>query len=330
MKITLKEGDIEFFSDRSKFNWSKGDIIVKAPDHEGLGHGTTNQPEGHGEKIAKASKPKTVPMTHRTKVVKAKEASLTRKLRRKLKEFGQKASAAVLDSLPSSKLGKASDADDAKKAAEAAMEAVDWELLVDPTTDDLDAVVRDGVKEALLRVGITDEGITNQAYEIASEWARDRAAEMIGMKYNDDGDLVADASAEFAISETARAEIADKVETAISEGWAAEDLANEIEDVGSFSAERAMMIARTEIIRANNQGHLIAFRESGVVQEKAWSTAEDGDVCPICTENEDEGAIGLEDNFSSGDDAAPAHPNCRCTIVAVIHDQGTAAQEEGE
>ena len=233
--------------------------------------------------------------------------------------MGRKASEAALSVLD---LGKADEGDKAKAeaAAEAAMNAIDWEALIDPTEEELLAVARDGVREAMLRMGITDEDIINQAYEEAAQWASERSAEMIGMKRNADGDLVPDSKAEFNISETARDEIQSKVETAIQEGWSAQDLADEIEDVGSFSADRALMIARTEIIRANNEGHLIAFRESGVVEMKAWTTAEDGDVCEICQGNEDQGPIPLDDAFESGDDAATAHPNCRCTIIAVIPD----------
>lgn len=65
-------------------------------------------------------------------------------------------------------------------------------------------------------------------------------------------------------------------------------------------------------IRANNQGNLAAYKSvAGICTGKVWSTAGDDLVCEeICSENEDEGPIGLDDDFPSGDDAPPGHPNC--------------------
>ncbi len=85
-------------------------------------------------------------------------------------------------------------------------------------------------------------------------------------------------------------------------------------------------------IRAHGQGQLAAFRQSGVVERKGWSTSEDGDVCEDCTANEDEGDIALEDDFQSGDDAPPAHPNCRCALVAVFppEEEDTTQDDEEE
>jgi hypothetical protein len=42
--------------------------------------------------------------------------------------------------------------------------------------------------------------------------------------------------------------------------------------------------------------------------KKAWEP--DAEACPICEANGDQGAIDLDDDFESGDDAPPAHPNC--------------------
>ena len=272
-------------------------------------------------------------MTHRTKAVRAGEKKLIRVLRRKLKQLATLAAQTALAHIPEWLLNKSDDDAEAARigaaAAQAAVEALDWNILINATEEELDEVSRDGVRQALLRLGITDEGIVDQAFEEASSWAKDRAAEMVGMRYNAADQLEPNPNAEFQIGDAARDEIQAKVEEAIREGWSADDLADEIMSIGSFSEARAEMIARTEIIRANNEGHMIAFRESGVVEQKAWSTAEDGDVCIICTENEDQGAIPLDDSFISGDDAAPAHPNCRCVIVAVIQDEAPEIDSQG-
>lgn len=81
---------------------------------------------------------------------------------------------------------------------------------------------------------------------------------------------------------------------------------------------RALTIARTETMRASNEGQAELWRqaeEKGLLtgtEMKVWITA---DPCPICEELEGE-TVGLNDDFSIGSDP-PAHPNCRCTIGLV-------------
>src|SRR6185312_16021124 len=95
-----------------------------------------------------------------------------------------------------------------------------------------------------------------------------------------------------------------------------------------FSAERAELIARTEIIRANGQGQLAALKSSGVVEKKGWSVSGEATVCDECQANEDAGGIDLDDDFPSGDDAPPGHPCCECALVAVLSDEAEADTED--
>lgn len=82
---------------------------------------------------------------------------------------------------------------------------------------------------------------------------------------------------------------------------------------------RAISIARTEVIRAANEGQLQLWRKS--VREgwlrgdelKQWITTPDERLCPECEALEGE-AVPLEQEFSSGDMAPPLHPQCRCTM----------------
>ena len=93
------------------------------------------------------------------------------------------------------------------------------------------------------------------------------------------------------------------------------ELAGRISESLGFSDARAAMIGRTELIRASNAAALDAYKESGVVDGKSWATAGDDLVEEDCEMNEADGVIPLDDDFSSGDDAPPAHPNtCRCDI----------------
>jgi hypothetical protein len=113
----------------------------------------------------------------------------------------------------------------------------------------------------------------------------------------------------------------------LEQGWSADRLASALMDSSAFGRDRAEMIARTELIRASNQGTLNGFQASGVVLQKEWTTF---DPCPICEENEEQGPIDLGDEFASGDDAPPAHPNCKCALVGLTALDTTTQPETEE
>lgn len=73
--------------------------------------------------------------------------------------------------------------------------------------------------------------------------------------------------------------------------------------------DRAIMIARTESMRAVNQGHLLTFQQYGI-QEVNVNTAGDGHVCPTCSEDASNGPYVI---LSSDCPYLPEHPFCRCT-----------------
>ncbi|MEN6521121.1 MAG: minor capsid protein [Armatimonadota bacterium] len=71
---------------------------------------------------------------------------------------------------------------------------------------------------------------------------------------------------------------------------------------------RMEMIARTEVLRAHNQGR-IKFHSQVGVSRLEWLTMEDERTCPVCGGLD--GKVFDTDHFPS----QPAHPNCRCTSV---------------
>lgn len=112
----------------------------------------------------------------------------------------------------------------------------------------------------------------------------------------------------------------DKVGNIVTARFADGGTVDQIRDdiSGFFDSEsswRAMRIARTEVISSYAEGSLEGYRQSEVVKMKKWLTAGDGNVDPECEMNEADGAIALSDTFSSGDDAPPLHPNCRCVLA---------------
>lgn len=157
--------------------------------------------------------------------------------------------------------------------------------------------------------------ITDLMNENAADWAEKRAAELVGMKYNADGELVENPRAEWAITDGTREQLRADVNNAIQEGLSTSDLSDILQDNYAFSDERADMIGRTEIATAHVEGQMISYRDAGV-EEKEWLLSDE--PCEICEGNADDGVIGIDENFSSGDDAAPAHPNCECDILPII------------
>ncbi|MHB9037070.1 MAG: minor capsid protein [Armatimonadota bacterium] len=96
------------------------------------------------------------------------------------------------------------------------------------------------------------------------------------------------------------------------------DLGSVIEDKESFrnagskvfskAQYRMEMIARTEVLRAHNQGRIKFHKQVGV-QKLEWMTMEDERTCPVC------GALDGKqfdiDKFPN----IPTHPMCRCSCL---------------
>jgi len=101
---------------------------------------------------------------------------------------------------------------------------------------------------------------------------------------------------------------------------------------------RSESIARTEALRASNQGAIEAYKQSGVVKKKVWITHFSSATCDWCKKMHNK-VISLEKNFFNKGDAftilvdgkkrtmkldysdtpcPPVHTRCRCTVAAVI------------
>jgi hypothetical protein len=109
----------------------------------------------------------------------------------------------------------------------------------------------------------------------------------------------------------------------------AQAIVDDLRDSYLFSPERADTVSRTEIAMANSDAAMTTYREAqgiGVSVQKEWILGPD--PCPICGENADAGPIDLDDEFPSGDDTVPAHPNCECAVIPVVGDGSEA--DDGE
>ena len=144
----------------------------------------------------------------------------------------------------------------------------------------------------------------------------------VGTKENPD--WIPNPDAKWQITESTREYLRADATQAIEEGWSTDKLKAELKDNYAFPDARAEMISRTEIARADVEGNMAAYRQSGIVVGKQWILGSEYDDNDECLENAEAGVIPLDAAFPSGDDAPPAHPHCLCDVVPVLID------EEGE
>jgi hypothetical protein len=185
----------------------------------------------------------------------------------------------------------------------------------------LEDAMLSGINTGMLQLALHDTKMISAANKIATDYAKDRAAELVGMKYNAEGELIENPSAEWAISDTTR----DKIKRIVKESFEGEtkikDVAAKIQqalqddEAGIFTDARAKTIANTEVANAQAGGNFEVWKRSGLVGTVKWTVSAD-EPCDICEANKDV-EVEFEDEFPSGDIMPPAHPNCRCVLVAV-------------
>lgn len=215
------------------------------------------------------------------------------------------------------RLGKADDAERQKVLDEvlAAIQAGDVAALVADMQDLLAEVARDGGAEALVQVGIaSDASIVELVNQRAVDYAKDRAAEMVGMQWRG-GELVPNPNAEWRIDEATRELLRADVTDAMDSGLSNSALADLLEQSYAFSPERAETIARTETAYADVQGNLAGYTAAGV-EGKQWVV---GDGCCDECEALDGVVVAIDEDFpNDGGDGPPLHPNCRCDVIPVL------------
>lgn len=162
-----------------------------------------------------------------------------------------------------------------------------------------------------------------QVHEDALEYAKIHSAGLVGMHYNDDGDLEENLNTEaetgdvYAITEKTREGIRSDVERVVSGDLPITKLSDTLRESYGLSDTRASMIARTEYNRANGEGALSGLIANGV-KLKRWMTSNDDDVTPDCDANQEQGPIPVDEEFQSGAMTDPDHPNCRCNVAGVV------------
>ena len=137
------------------------------------------------------------------------------------------------------------------------------------------------------------------------------------------------------LGETSAEKVREIVSRGFTEGDSLQDIRDNLDrEFAQWSTVRAEMVARTETIRAANMGTREAYRQAGV-ERMTWLAAE-GDACPYCDELDgqsvrlDEAFVQEGETFQPANADAPlhmglgdvehppAHPYCRCTILADV------------
>lgn len=199
----------------------------------------------------------------------------------------------------------------------------EWNSLPAAARAALTAASLSGVGQGMMQIEVIPTQLIQAANTIAEEYATERAAEMIGKKYDEDGFLVDNPKAEWVISDTTRDRIKQIVVDAFKEETEMpqiieriqQALSDESEGNGIFSEARAEMIAETEVRRAQIMGNYHVWEESGQVKGATWHVSA-LNPCDECELNDHEtrelGEAFPSGAFIPGDD----HPNCRCILIA--------------
>jgi len=139
-----------------------------------------------------------------------------------------------------------------------------------------------------------------EAHRLAVIWAREEAGELLKL----DGSR--------SLAATTRDRVKMLVGDAIEQGQSLGQLKKLLRVDPVFDKTRASLVARTETAMAHGQGSRDAAANSGR-DGKRWVT-QGVSACDDCQGNADDGDIGIDDQFSSGDDTIPCHPNCECNV----------------
>lgn len=196
------------------------------------------------------------------------------------------------------------DHDGQAEIALAAYLAIEWNELVSVVTTDLLAAAQTGAIIGLMQAQNTSDIIKDSVLDKTKEYARNRAAEMVGLQYVGKT-LVEDPDAKYVIAQTTKDDLQDIVEKSLT----IEELEEHIKMAGTFSDLRAQMIAKNEVAMAQSFGHLRAWKETKAVEHVNIVLSSNHKVYDLC----DEHAKGSPYLINEAP-LIPSHPYCACSI----------------
>lgn len=185
--------------------------------------------------------------------------------------------------------------------------------LADDLAEEIGEIYSSSGAAGLAQLGVKMRSeLVDQVNDRAADWAEENAADLV-----------------TGIEDATRDMLRSTIASGLADGMTAEEIASSIEDGYAFGEERSQLIAETEIASANSEGALAGYEEAaneGISVKKSWLILDD--ACDDCQENADAGAIDLDEMFPTGDDAPPAHPNCRCVLVPEVEEGGDLGEED--
>jgi hypothetical protein len=184
-------------------------------------------------------------------------------------------------------------------------------LAWDDYTDTLQLVAADGARQEVARIVVDDATVqpaaTGAGFDIldhqdpnAIDWAKDHAAKML----SDNGDV-------GEIPDATRAMVRQTITRALDAHATNDELATALQDTYAFSADRAELIARTEVGNALGGGGFAGAKAVGM-KAKRWLQTNDENECPRCEANAAQGWIPIDDAYVSGALFPLQHPRCQC------------------
>ena len=232
-----------------------------------------------------------------------------------LAKKGRAAATAITNALGLKK--SAGPMDDYSGRIDSALDAYDWDWRdLDPIIEPyLAGVAVAAGTDALSDFGLFDESTLALMRRDAVAYAMDRAAEMVGMQRHGEL-LLPNSNADWTIADATRDMLRGLVTDALDEGWSPQELKSAIRESAGFGADRAETIARTELAMADTKGTISGWKATGLVAGKQWDAAPD--CCDEC-QMIDGLVVGIDEEFPDGD--PPLHPNCRCSVEAVLDDE---------
>jgi hypothetical protein len=192
--------------------------------------------------------------------------------------------------------------------------SVNFDTLASEIEPMLRQAAASGLTQGILSVDVNDADLLSDVNSTAQGWATDRAAELVGRKWDDEGHLIENPNAEWAITDLTREKIRAAVEEAFGEQSDVTEIAQAIDDSGIFSPARSEMIARTEISRAQVMGNFTLWEKSGLIKNVTWLLGDD--PCEVCTDLEANSPYAIGDCPKPIDDS---HPNCMCVLSAIVN-----------
>lgn len=160
-------------------------------------------------------------------------------------------------------------------------------------------------------------GLTSAA---AVDYAKKRAAELVGKRIDADGNLVDNPNAKWSVPQTTRDRLRAEIENALESGLTETQLRKRLESEEIWNW-RADMIARTEVAYALNAGTVDSYKGVGVEKVEII----DG---PGCLEDgHDDSEPGVDGEtwpLEKFEEFPLGHPNCRRSAMPVM------PEEEGE